>query len=67
MEYFSCPNLFIASTVNEYLAMRKHLKDYPHTAVAFHDQDPRYVAMDRYFNARLAEYTEMVQTKGEVL
>lgn len=66
MSYFSCPLLFIGKSVGEFLAMRKHLEKYPHTAVAFHDQDPRYVAFDRYYSSKLSEFTEKMQTTGGV-
>lgn len=64
MEYFSCPLLFIPRTVNEFLDMRNYLEKFPHTAPAYNDRDPRYVAFDGYFSSKLAEYSEMVK-RGE--
>ena len=66
MAYYSCPNRFLGSSVNEFLAMRNHLEKYPHTAKPFHDQDPRYVAFDSYFSARLAEFRDMAKTTGGI-
>lgn len=58
VEYYSCPLLFIPGSVNEYLARRRHLEKYPHTAPAYDDQNPRYVAFDNYYSAKLAEFSE---------
>lgn len=60
VEYLSCPLKFITSNVNEFLEMRSYLEKYPHTAPAFRDQDPRYLAFDRYFTAKVAEFQAML-------
>jgi len=57
---------FIGKSVYEFLAMRQHLEKYPHTAVPYHDQDPRYVAFDNYFTSKLNEFAERVKTTGGI-
>lgn len=46
--------------------MRNHLEKYPHTAVPYFDQDPRYVAFDTYFSSRLAEFESRLKHTGGI-
>ena len=44
--------------------MRAYLEKYPHTAPEFHERNPRYVAFDQYFTAKLQEYGDMMKREG---
>lgn len=66
VEYFSCPLLFIPPVVHEFLAMREYLETYPHTAPSYRDQDPRYLAFDRYFTGKVNEFRTLMKTTGGV-
>lgn len=66
VEYLSCPLKFIPRCVDEFLEMRSYLEKYPHTAPAFRDQDPRYLAFDRYFTGKVNEYQRLLNRTGAI-
>jgi hypothetical protein len=66
VEYWSCPMRFVSRSVQEFLAMRRHLERFPHTAVAYHEQEPRFIAFESYYSSRLSEFEERVRDTGGV-
>jgi hypothetical protein len=62
VEYFSCPNLFIASCAREFLEEHSYLEQHPHTAPHFHAQRPRFVAFRTYFLNTVADFRTAMKT-----
>lgn len=62
--YFSCPRKFIPSEIWDFLEQLEYLDKYPHTAPAYHDQDPRFANCKRYYLGKVSEYTALVEREG---
>jgi hypothetical protein len=64
VEYRSCPNLWMKSPIMEFFKMRRYLEQHPHTAPAFHERSPRYVAFEEYYSSVLADFQDAKAAGG---
>lgn len=62
--YHSCPMLFIPRVVWEWYERWTYLQKYPHTAPPYDEQDPRFLAFERYYLGRLNDYRARLQQVG---
>ncbi len=46
--------------------MKRYLEKYPHTAPAYTERRPRYVAFEKYFASMLADFQDRKETGGAV-
>lgn len=58
--------LFISRPVWEWFDRWSYLQKFPHTAPPYEDQDPRFLAFERYYLARLSDYRERLEQLGGV-
>lgn len=56
--------LFVPASAWEFLEQLEYMEKYPHTAPAFHDQNPRFAAAKRYYLSKVSEYADMVKKDG---
>jgi len=64
IDYHSCPQLFIGSTIWDFMERLEYLDKYPHTAPAYDEQDARFASAKRYYLGKLNEYESLVRRDG---
>jgi len=60
IEYFSCPMLFVPPSIWDFLEQLEYRDRFPHTAIPYHERDPRWVSAERYFLGKVAEFKKLV-------
>ncbi len=65
-DYLTCPGHFIASAIWDWYESWRYQRRFPHTAPAYYERNPRFIAFEEYFVAKFVVFAKMRYEVGSI-